>query len=86
MKKLILAVTEEYGEGGIGYGVPTQQDVYSETDKGTVIEFRVCNLDECPENAIICRNLFNAEDFIKVLKLGMQLAKEGYTDLEIEYI
>lgn len=45
--------------------------------------FHVQNLNECPEDAIIRRDLFSAHDFIDVLKFGMALARKGYTDLDV---
>lgn len=45
--------------------------------------FSVCNLNECPEDAVIGRDLFDEQDFINAVKLGMQLAQEGYTDCKI---
>ena len=44
--------------------------------------FSVSNLNECPEDAIISRDLFDAEDYIKAVKYGITLAQQGYTDVE----
>lgn len=55
------------------------------TAKGKVI-FQVTDLTYCPEDATIYRDLFNAEQYIKTLKLGMQLAEHGYDDIEVERI
>lgn len=46
--------------------------------------FNAYDLDECPEDAIIGRDLFDGYDFIEAVKYGMELAREGYTDIEIE--
>ena len=43
------------------------------------ISFSVFNLDECPEDAIIGRNLFTTDDYIGALNQGIELAKKGYT-------
>lgn len=43
------------------------------------ISFSVFNLDECPEDAIIGRNLFTTDDYISALNQGIELAKKGYT-------
>lgn len=43
------------------------------------ISFSVFNLDECPEDAIIGRGLFNTDDYINALNQGIELAKKGYT-------
>lgn len=45
--------------------------------------FCVYNLNECPEDAIIRRGLFDANDYINAVKYGIQLAQQGYTDVEI---
>lgn len=52
-------------------------------DKEDNMVFSVWNLDECPEDAIIGRDLFDEHDFIKAVKLGMKLAQEGYTDCKV---
>ena len=52
-------------------------------DKNDNMVFSVWNLNECPEDAVIGRDLFDEQDFIKAVKLGMQLAQEGYTDCKI---
>ena len=44
--------------------------------------FSVSNLNECPEDAIIGRDLFDAEDYIKAVRYGIMLAQQGYTDVE----
>jgi len=48
--------------------------------------FCVGNLNECPEDAIIGRDLFDAHDYIKAVKLGLELATKGITELECEII
>lgn len=45
------------------------------------IHFEVRDLSECPEDAIIGRDLFTAGDYIAALKKGMELAKLGYTSI-----
>lgn len=54
--------------------------VFDNDDK---MVFSVWNLNECPEDAIIGRDLFDEQDFINAVKLGMMLAQEGYTDCKI---
>ena len=44
--------------------------------------FSVCNLADCPEDAIIGRCLFDAGDWIDAVKYGMELAAQGYSDIE----
>lgn len=48
--------------------------------------FCVYNLNECPEDAIIRRSLFTADDYINAVKYGVQLAQQGYTDVEIDEV
>lgn len=55
-------------------------------DENKKLLFSVCDLTECPEDAIIGRDLFDANDYIDTLHLGMQLAKEGYDDIEVEWV
>ncbi len=52
-------------------------------DKNDNMVFSVWNLNECPEDAVIGRDLFDEQDFINAVKLGMMLAQEGYTDCKI---
>lgn len=44
--------------------------------------FQVSNLNECPEDAIIGRDLFDASDYINAVRFGIELAKNGYDDIE----
>lgn len=46
--------------------------------------FSCYNLCECPEDAIIGRDLFDGWDYIKAIEFGMKLAREGYTEIELE--
>lgn len=48
------------------------------SNKDNDISFSVHNMDFCPEDAIISRDLFSADDYIKVLNKGIELAKKGY--------
>lgn len=59
------------------------QEISCETEK---INFSVRNLWECPEDAIIGRDLFDADDYIRALELGMELARKGYTKIKINEI
>lgn len=67
------------------YDGPTSQTIKWRYDnfKGN---FFVTNLCECPEDATITRDLFNGDDFIAAVSLGMELAKKGYTELEVTKI
>lgn len=75
MKKKILDLYEERDIYG-----PTYQDVSDENK----ILFCVTNLDECPEDATINRDLFSAQQYIEAVRYGIKLAKQGYDDVEIK--
>lgn len=47
-------------------------------NKDNDIKFSVHNMDFCPEDAIISRDLFSANDYINALNKGIELAKKGY--------
>lgn len=53
------------------------------SDKDNDINFSVCNLDECPGDAVIGGGLFDANDYIRALNQGIELAKKGYTKVEL---
>ncbi len=48
--------------------------------------FVVYNLEQCPEDAIIGRELFDAWDYLEAVQLGMNLAAQGYTHVTSEEI
>lgn len=77
---IVIAEEEDQDYGG---GAPRFQKLSCEQEPK--VFYSVCNLNECPEDAIIVRDLFSAEDYINTLKLGMQLQEKGYTDIEIIY-
>ena len=60
-----------------------RQKVWSDNEDEK-IKLRVSDLNECPEDAIIGRDLFDAEDFIRLLKLGFAIAKMGYDCITVE--
>ena len=76
-KTLNLKITEYYDEDIYDIG---SQDLTCEQEK---ISFSVQNLCDCPEDAIIGRGLFSANDYVKALELGMKLAQMGYTDIDV---
>lgn len=78
-KPLVL----DYSESKDNYEDVRGQELYNEIEK---IDFSVYNLADCPEDAIIGRDLFTADDYIDALHKGMELAKKGYTDIEINEI
>lgn len=60
-----------------------RQKVWSDNEDEK-IKFRVSDLSECPEDAIIGRDLFDARDFIRVLQLGFTIAQRGYDCITVE--
>lgn len=62
------------------YDFASGVDLFNKEDN---MVFSVWNLNECPEDAIIGRDLFDEHDFIKAVQLGMKLAQEGYTDCKV---
>ncbi len=64
-----------------GFGVELQELEWNQDNfQGN---FRVYDLNECPEDAIIGRDLFDADDFIYAVRFGMDLRDKGYTNLQI---
>lgn len=76
--KFFIEEKEDYDTCGIGY-----QKI---TDESGNRLFSVYNLCECPEDAIIGRDLFDAQDYINAVKFGMKLAQNGYNDIEEFYL
>lgn len=66
------------------YGVPHYQNIFDMQEEENL--FSVCDLCECPEDAMIVRDLFSADEYIEAVKLGMEIAQNGYTDIEVETI
>lgn len=82
MRTLTLKVYEEidrYDDYIRGHEVHYDED-------GVKIDFSAYNLNECPEDAIIERNLFNACDYIRALNKGIELAKMGYDQVVSETV
>lgn len=75
MKKKILDFYEERD----CYG-PTYQKI---TDEENLL-FVAYNLSEYPEDATLTRDLFSAQQYIKAVRYGIKLAKQGYDDVEIK--
>lgn len=75
MKKKILDLYEERNYYG-----PTYQEISDEEN----LLFTVSNLNEYPEDATINRDLFSAQQYIKAVRYGIKLAKQGYDDVEMQ--
>lgn len=65
-------------------GEDIYEGIYRESihDNDNDIYFSVNNLSECPEDAIIGRDLFDSNDYIRALNKGIELANKGYTRVE----
>lgn len=70
-----LALVDEEDDWGM-----CSQEVY---DGGSQL-FRVYDLCDCPEDAIIGRDLFDAHQWLEAVRYGMELAKQGYTSVGFE--
>lgn len=73
-----FTLTERYE-----YGVPSYQEI---TDEKEGFIFSASDLTECPEDATLYRDLFNAEDYISAVEFGMKLAQEGYDYIQVEKV
>lgn len=76
MGKILNLIIEEYTIGFFNDTI--RQEINCEEAN---ISFYVQDLTECPEDATVYRDLFNAVDYIEALKKGIELAKMGYTDI-----
>lgn len=74
-KKLVIHVLDECNN------YTRSQEVWSDDCKK--VSYSVYDLSECPEDAVIGRELFSAYQYIEAIKLGMELAKQGYTGIEV---
>lgn len=75
-KVKLLELIEE--EDDCGWGVRGQ-----EVFDGNNQVFSVYNLNDCPEDAIIGRSLFDAYDWARAVRYGIKLAGQGYTNIEL---
>ena len=48
--------------------------------------YRVSDLSECPEDAIIGRALPSGDEILDLVKLGMNYSKMGYDEIEYDYL
>lgn len=75
MKKILKLYVEEKWYEGI---------TYEQVNNEEKCLFSVSNLNECPEDAIIGRDLFDADDYLKAVRYGIELAKQGYDEVEYD--
>lgn len=69
-------LVEEYNDDAQLRG----QEVF---DNGNRLLYDVWNLNDCPEDAIIGRCLMSAYTYAEIVRFGMELAQQGYTDFEL---
>lgn len=48
--------------------------------------YRVNELSECPEDAVIWRDLTSAYEIVDIIKFGMWLYKMGYRDIKLHEV
>lgn len=72
-----LTVIEDNDE----YGCLDAQMVKDEDGKEL---YCVWNLTDCPEDAVIYRDLVSASQWIDAVRYGMRLAQGGYTSIEVK--
>ena len=66
-----------------GYDYYYEYQEVTDPDTGKTV-FSVNNLADCPEDAIIGRDLFDAHDWLKAVEFGIGLALKGYTGVGFE--
>lgn len=54
-------------------------------DPDVSVYFKAYDMCECPEDAMLNRDLFNGDDYIEAIELGMLLANLGYDSIEVEH-
>lgn len=59
-----------------------RQEVWS-SNHDEDVWFCARDLNETPEDAVIGRDLFDAQDFIEAVRLGFRIAQRGYDGIEI---
>ena len=74
MEKILLAVHYERED--------YQRQELWDIEKECLI-FEVCDLWECPEDAIIGRALHDAGDAFDLIEIGFKYASEGYTKINL---
>ena len=62
----------------------SRQELWDIDDRNRL--YRVSDLSECPEDAIIGRALLCGEEVLDLVKLGMNYSKMGYDEIEYNYL
>ena len=68
-----------------GYDYYYEHHKVTDPDTGKEV-FSAYNLAECPEDAIIGRDLFDAYDWLRAVEYGMELASQGYADVVLREV
>lgn len=50
------------------------------------VSFFAYDLTQCPEDATLTRDLFTGNEYIEALRLGMKLAQEGYSFIDVIHV
>lgn len=67
------------------YGHEFCHEIQSVTeDPDVYLYFKAYDMCEFPEDATLSRDLFDGEDYIQEIKLGMKLANLGYDEIEVK--
>lgn len=75
-KKYVFSEEYDY------YECVTESHSVDDPDTGKNM-FYVHNLCECPEDAMVNRDLFDANDWLEAVNLGIKLGLEGYEKAEL---
>ena len=76
--KLYVKIFEDYDNWGNFIG----EEVTCEAEPD--VRYSVYDLTDCPEDAVVGRDLVSVSEYLNILRLGMRLAFDGYTDIEVE--
>lgn len=69
------------------YGHEYRHEIQNITeDPDATVYFKAYDMCECPEDAMLNRDLFNGDDYIRTIELGMKLANLGYDSIEVEHL
>lgn len=78
MKKHITLFEKIYRSGD------SHQELWDIDDKKEL--YGVSDLSECPEDAIIGRDLVSGGEALDLIKLGMSYSKMGYDEIKYNYL
>lgn len=68
------------------YGHEFYHEIQNVTeDPDVTVYFKAYDMCECPEDAMLNRDLFNGDDYIEAIELGMLLSNLGYDSIEVEH-